>query len=75
MAESRSGAPCSASREPRTNELRQWELKELQEIERILAALSAEIAPYAESLKDNVSILGELDFIFAKGIVSLGDLF
>ncbi len=52
------------------NELRQWELKELQEIERILAALSAEIAPYAESLKDNVSILGELDFIFAKGLLS-----
>ena len=29
------------------NELRQWEAKEKQEIERILAALSAEIAPYA----------------------------
>ena len=52
------------------NELRQWELKEQQEIERILAALSAEIAPYAEALKDNVAILGELDFIFAKGLLS-----
>ena len=52
------------------NELRQWELKEQQEIERILAALSAEVAPYAEQLRDNVAILGELDFIFAKGLLS-----
>ena len=52
------------------NELRQWEAKEKQEIERILAALSAEIAPYAPQLRDTVEILAELDFIFAKGLLS-----
>ncbi len=52
------------------NELRQWEAKEKQEIERILAALSAEIAPYAPQMRDTVEILAELDFIFAKGLLS-----
>ena len=52
------------------NELRQWESKEKQEIERILAALSAEIAPYADQLRTTVEILAELDFIFAKGLLS-----
>ncbi len=52
------------------NELRQWEAKEKQEIERILAALSAEIAPYADQLRQTVEILAELDFIFAKGLLS-----
>ena len=52
------------------NELRQWEAKEKQEIERILAALSAEIAPYAAEMRATVEILAELDFIFAKGLLS-----
>ncbi|MBE5796786.1 MAG: endonuclease MutS2 [Clostridiales bacterium] len=52
------------------NELRQWEAKEKQEIERILAALSAEIAPYADQLRVTVEVLAELDFIFAKGLLS-----
>ena len=52
------------------NELKQWELKEKQEIERILAALSAEVAPYAFQLQENVDRLAELDFIFAKGLLS-----
>ncbi|MBQ7849210.1 MAG: endonuclease MutS2 [Clostridia bacterium] len=52
------------------NELRQWESKEKQEIERILAALSAEIAPSADQLRTTVEILAELDFIFAKGLLS-----
>ena len=52
------------------NEIREWEIKEAREIERILAALSAEAAPYAEQLKFNVEALGELDFIFAKGLLS-----
>ncbi len=52
------------------NELKQWELKEQQEIERILAALSAEVAPYAPSMLETEELLAELDFIFAKGLLS-----
>ena len=52
------------------NELKQWELKEQQEIERILAALSAEVAPYAASMMETEELLAELDFIFAKGLLS-----
>ena len=52
------------------NELKQWELKERQEIERILAALSAEIAPYSDQLREDVDTLSKLDFIFAKGLLS-----
>ncbi len=52
------------------NELKQWELKEQQEIERILTALSAEVAPYAASMEETEDLLAELDFIFAKGMLS-----
>ena len=52
------------------NELKQWTLKEQAEIERILAALSAEIAPWADTLREDVARLAELDFIFAKGLLS-----
>ena len=52
------------------NELKQWELKERQEIERILASLSAEIAPVAQTLREDVETLARLDFIFAKGLLS-----
>ena len=52
------------------NELKQWELKEQQEIERILAALSAEVAPWAAGMAETEELLAELDFIFAKGLLS-----
>ena len=52
------------------NEIREWEIKEAREIERILSALSAEVAPFAAELRESVEILGELDFIFAKGLLS-----
>ena len=52
------------------NELKQWELKEQQEIARILAALSAEVAPYAAAMAETQEQLAELDFIFAKGLLS-----
>lgn len=52
------------------NELKTWAAKEKQEIERILAALSAEIAPYADQLRETVETLAELDYIFAKGMLS-----
>ncbi len=52
------------------NELKTWAAKERQEIERILSALSAEVAPYADSLRETVETMAELDFIFAKGLLS-----
>ena len=52
------------------NELKQWERKERQEIERILSALSAEVAPYAGQLRETIDLLAELDFIFAKGLLA-----
>ena len=52
------------------NELKQWELKERQEIERILAALSAEVAPCAGQLRESIDLMAELDFIFAKGLLA-----
>lgn len=49
------------------NDLKELYLKEQDEIEVILAGLSAQVAEYIPSLKDNYKILTELDFIFAKG--------
>ena len=48
------------------NELRELELREKKEIERILSQLSAEVANYRETLTDNFNILVRLDVIFAK---------
>ena len=48
------------------NALRELELKEKKEIERILAELSSEAAAYREYIDLNVRMLVELDVIFAK---------
>ena len=48
------------------NALRELELQEKKEIERILAELSAMCADYKEAITENVSILVRLDVIFAK---------
>ncbi len=48
------------------NALRELELKEKKEIERILAELSAEAAAYRETISDNYRLLIRLDVIFAK---------
>ena len=48
------------------NALRELEIKEQKEIERILAELSAEVAAYQEPICDNYRILVDLDVIFAK---------
>lgn len=49
------------------NEMKQWELKEKAEIERILAAFSAQIGPDAEAISESLELLGEIDMIFARG--------
>lgn len=48
------------------NDLKQWLSKEKAEIERILQALSARVTPDVEPLTHNLTILAELDMIFAK---------
>lgn len=48
------------------NDIRELQLKEAQEIEVILAKLSSLAAEHMEELDENVRILTELDFIFAK---------
>lgn len=53
------------------NEIRDLSNKEQQEIERILAALSAEVAENAHEIFVDYKCLAELDFIFAKGKLSL----
>lgn len=53
------------------NELKELKIKEKREIERILMEISSMIAERGEEIKGNQSILEELDFIFAKGKLSL----
>ncbi len=48
------------------NELKQLMSAEKAEIERILHTLSAQIAPEAAAISDNLAILAQLDFAFAK---------
>ena len=48
------------------NALRELELKEQKEIERILAELSAQVGHYRDELQVNYEILVRLDVIFAK---------
>ncbi len=52
------------------NALRELELQEKKEIERILAELSAEVAGYQATIADDFHILVELDIIFAKARLS-----
>jgi len=53
------------------NNIRQLKLKEQQEIERILDALTADVSELLEQLKINVSVFAKLDFAFAKAKLSL----
>lgn len=52
------------------NELTELGLKEQKEIERILAELSAQAAVHTEDLMYNCKTLTELDFIFARAMLS-----
>lgn len=48
------------------NRLRQLQIEERHEIDRILAELSNEIAPYSKEINRNMLLLAQLDFIGAK---------
>lgn len=50
------------------NQLREWHLKEQQEIERILSELSAAVAAAGGELNTIVEILADFDFMFAKAL-------
>lgn len=52
------------------NEIRELEIKERQEIERIIAELSADCAGFAEDIKSDYEMLVCLDVIFAKAKLS-----
>ncbi|MBR5231457.1 MAG: endonuclease MutS2 [Clostridia bacterium] len=52
------------------NDLKQWTSKEREEIQRILAELSAQVGAQQELIAENINILTSLDFIFAKGHLS-----
>ena len=53
------------------NRLRELELEEEAEVERILAELSAEVGASAEHIRENQELLTRLDFCFAKANLSL----
>lgn len=48
------------------NRLRQAQIEERQEMQRVLIELSQMIAPYRHDIGQNEAILGHLDFINAK---------
>lgn len=52
------------------NEIRELESAEADEIERILQMLSVSLYPELENLKYDVKTLGELDAIFARGVLA-----
>lgn len=53
------------------NELRELEIKEREEIERILTELSLMVAQDGEGIRGNEILLGRLDFAFAKGKLAI----
>ncbi len=53
------------------NDLKELYAKEQEEIQVILARLSVEVAEHIDELRTNYQVLGNLDFIFAKGALAL----
>ena len=53
------------------NDLKELYAKEQEEIQVILARLSADAANYIDEIRADYAALSELDFIFARGILAL----
>ena len=53
------------------NDLRQLEVQEQKEIEIVLSNLSEQAAQYLDALRDDLDILIQLDFIFARASLAL----
>ncbi len=49
------------------NKLQEYHVEERREIECILRALTEEVKKFVDALAVNVDVLGEIDFMFAKG--------
>lgn len=49
------------------NKLQEYHVEERREIERILRTLTEEVKKFVDALAVNVEVLGEIDFMFAKG--------
>ncbi len=52
------------------NELKQWAIKEKNEIERILGMFTDRIAPDADLIANNLDLMARLDVIFAKAALA-----
>jgi len=52
------------------NEIRELQLREAREIERILAALSTSVYEHSGEIAGNYEIMVHLDFVFAKGALA-----
>ena len=52
------------------NELKEWGIKERDEINRILAAFSQQVGENSSLIARNLAILQHLDFAFAKGMLA-----
>lgn len=53
------------------NQLRELEIQEKTEIEKVLADLSAQAAEHVQELADNQKLMTHLDFVFAKAKLAL----
>ncbi len=53
------------------NRIKELQSKEKEEIEKILASLSALVAENADIMQANLTVIGHLDFVFAKAELSL----
>jgi len=53
------------------NEIRSKKAEERNEINRILAEISGEVRSKSADIEENINILAEIDFLFAKGKLSL----
>ena len=52
------------------NEYKKLLVEEADEIERILTELTAMLAPYADEIREDLNIMGQIDLVFAKAKLS-----
>lgn len=53
------------------NDFRELELQEQKEIEKVLSSLSEQIAAEAETIRSNLDLMVQLDFIFARASLAM----